>query len=398
MTKSSLQPCFLHGMGIINALGADAASVAQRLFQADTSGMQKEAGWVSGREMLVGRARGILAEIPHAFAHQASRNNQLLLSALQQIQPLAEAAISRFGPARVGVVLGSSTSGMAEGEAAMLKQQQTGSLPAHYHYEQQELGSPALFLSQYLGLSGPAYTVSTACTSSAKAFQSARRLLEHGLCDAVLVGGVDSLCQLTIKGFTALESTSDELCQPMSQHRKGINIGEGAALFLMSQESSDVQLLGIGESSDAYHMSAPAPDGQGAESAMLAALADAKLEASDIGYLNLHATATLKNDEMESHALARVFKHGVACSGTKPLTGHTLGAAGATELAFCWLALHYQQLPPHRWDEAWDPALPKLNLLNQSQPFVGSQRVCMSNSFAFGGSNASLIIGDRRST
>lgn len=393
MTK----PCFLHGLGIINALGADAASVAQRLFQADSSGMQKEAGWVAGREMLVGRARGVLPDTPAAFAHQASRNNQLLLQALQQIQPLVETAISRFGPARVGVVLGSSTSGMAEGEAALHGLQQTGSLPAQYHYGQQELGSPALFLSLYLGLSGPAYTVSTACTSSAKAFQSARRLLAHGLCDAVLVGGVDSLCQLTIQGFTALESTSDELCQPMSQHRKGINIGEGAALFLMSHEASAIQLLGIGESSDAYHMSAPAPDGHGAESAMRAALADAKLSPADIGYLNLHATATLKNDEMESHALARVFEHGVPCSGTKPLTGHTLGAAGATELAFCWLALHHQQLPPHHWDQAWDPALPRLHLINQAQPFLGSQRACMSNSFAFGGSNASLIIGDCRS-
>lgn len=386
---------FLHGLGIINALGSGADAVAQGLFAADSSGMQQEAGWVPGLEMLVGRARGTLAEIPTPLAHLASRNNQLLLTALLQIQDLVQAAMTRYGTARIGVVLGSSTSGMAEGEAALM-QQPTQALPKHYHYSQQELGSPALFLSQYLGLSGPAYTVSTACTSSAKAFQSARRLLQHGLCDAVLVGGVDSLCKLTLQGFSALESVSDVLCQPMSQQRKGINIGEGAALFLMSREPGAIALLGIGESSDAYHMSAPSPDGLGAEIAMLAALAEAQLQPRDIGYLNLHATATIKNDAMESHVVARVFADGVDCSGTKPLTGHTLGAAGATELAFCWLALQHQQLPPHHWDQAWDTQLPRLKLVQASQRFTGNQRTCMSNSFAFGGSNASLIIGDAR--
>ncbi|MFJ5444709.1 beta-ketoacyl-[acyl-carrier-protein] synthase family protein [Methylobacillus methanolivorans] len=382
---------YLHGLGIINALGSGAEAVAQGLFSGNTSGLMQDTQWSNGKPAIVGRARGELVTIPAALSHLASHNNALLLTAYQQIATIVDAAIHQYGRHRIGVVLGTSTSGMAEGEAALRQWQQSGTLPPGYRYLQQELGAPALFLSQYLELHGPAYTVSTACTSSAKAFQSARNLLKHDICDAVIVGGVDSMCSLTIQGFTSLESTSSTLCQPMSQHRQGINIGEGAALFLLSREPGDVALLGIGETSDAYHMSAPSPDGQGAESAMRAALADAQLQPEDIDYLNLHATATLKNDEMESHAVSRVFSQGVPCSGTKPLTGHTLGAAGATELAFCWLALQHGMLPPHCWDHAWDDALPRLQLVDQSTRLA--PRICMSNSFAFGGSNASLIIG-----
>ncbi len=181
----------------------------------------------------------------------------------------------------------------------------------------------------------------------------------------------------------------------MSRNRKGINIGEGAALFLMTRDESAFAFLGAGESSDAYHMSAPHPEGAGAEAAMRGALADAGLAEGSVDYLNLHATATPKNDEMESRALSRVFPAGVAASGTKPLTGHALGAAGATELGLCWLALRDGFLPPHVWDGEADPALPRLELVTHGQGFGrNSGRVCMSNSFAFGGSNASLLIGD----
>jgi 3-oxoacyl-[acyl-carrier-protein] synthase-1 len=226
---------------------------------------------------------------------------------------------------------------------------------------------------------------------------SARKLLDQGLCDAVLVGGVDALCRLTVCGFSALESTSAEVSQPMSRNRRGINIGEGAALFLMSGTASAVELLGAGESSDAHHISAPHPEGLGAEAAMRAALKDAGLAADAVDYLNLHATATPKNDEMESRAVARVFTAGVAASGTKPMTGHTLGAAGAIELAFCWLALRDGRLPPHVWDGEADPALPRLDLVARERRFARpAARVCMSNSFAFGGSNACLLAGDAR--
>lgn len=389
--------CYLPAVGIINALGSGAEQVSQGLFSGDTSGMVLEDGWMSTSPARVGRARGALPEVPSEFVDYDCRNNRLLLAALEQIEDAVESVLTRYGRSRIGIVLGSSTTGMAEGEMAVAAHRASGLLPSGYRYAQQEIGMPAVFLARYLGIGGPAYTICTACTSSAKAFVSARNLLRHGFCDAVLVGGVDSLCKLTINGFASLESTTPELTNPMSRNRRGINIGEGAALFLMSGEESAIELMGVGESSDAYHISAPHPDGIGAESSMRAALADADIAASDIDYLNLHATATPKNDEMESRAVARVYPDGIVTSGTKPLTGHTLGAAGATELAFCWLALQAGRLPPHIWDGDADPDLPKLNFVTSEHLFVRqSARVCMSNSFAFGGSNASLLIGDSR--
>lgn len=392
------QRVYLSALGIVNALGCGIDEVTLGLFAGDTGGMVLEEGWLTANANTparVGRARGALPEVPTAFDDLNCRNNRILLCALSQIEDAVDDALTRYGRARIGVVLGSSTTGMAEGEAAIAAHHANGALPPGYNYLQQEIGMPAVFLARYLGLGGPAYTVCTACTSSAKAFASARNLLRHGFCDAVLVGGVDSLCRITINGFTSLESTTTELTNPMSRNRRGINIGEGAALFLMSREEAAIELIGIGESSDAYHMSAPHPDGLGAELAMRAALFDAGLAASAIDYLNLHATATPKNDEMESRAVSRVFPEGIACSGTKPLTGHTLGAAGATELAFCWMALQSGRLPPHIWDGQADLDLPQLDLVRAGRKFVrGAERVCMSNSFAFGGSNASLLIAD----
>lgn len=352
---------------------------------------------MAGALARLGKVATELPSIPTDFANYACRNNRLLLCALEQIRQPVEAALTRYGRARIGVVLGSSTSGMAEGETAFAALKADGKLPAAYRYLQQEVGMPAVFLARYLGLTGPAYTVCTACTSSAKAFASARSLLRHNLCDAVLVGGVDSLCKLTINGFASLESTTTELTNPMSRNRRGINIGEGAALFLMTREPSAVELLGVGEASDAYHMTAPHPQGLGAQAAMHAALDDARLRSEDVDYLNLHATGTQKNDEMESWAVDHVFPHKVLTSGTKPMTGHTLGAAGATELAICWLALAHKQLPAHVWDAQADAHLPSLNFVTGSRTFSRTTgRVCMSNSFAFGGSNASLLVGDAR--
>lgn len=389
---------YLPSMGIVNALGNNANEVADGLFAGDTSGMVLESNWLHGHhsnEARVGRVRSNLPELPKQWLEYNCRNNQLLLAALSQLEDEVKTAIVRYGRERVGVVLGSSTAGISEGEAAFITLQTHQALPANYHYKQQEIGTPAVFLAKYLDITGPAYTISNACTSSAKAFQSARNLLRYGFCDAVLVGGVDSLCSTTINGFSSLESISPSITNPMSLNRRGINIGEGAALFLLSTEKAAIELLGIGESSDAFHLSAPHPEGAGAEAAMLAALNDANVKSQDIAYLNLHATATLKNDAMESHAVARVFTESIPCSGTKPLTGHTLGAAGATELAFCWLALQHNKMPPHIWDKISDPTLSKLVFVESARTFSrNKQRICMSNSFAFGGSNTSLIIGD----
>ncbi len=227
------------------------------------------------------------------------------------------------------------------------------------------------------------------------------------MCDAVICGGVDSLCRLTLNGFSALEAVAAERCQPFSVNRHGINIGEGAALFLMTREvlsgaATPITLLGGGASSDAHHISAPQPEGLGAQAAMTKALAAAGISADQVDYLNLHGTATSHNDAMESQAVQAIFPDGVPCSSSKPMVGHCLGAAGALEAAFCWLTLSaynpQQLLPPHLWDGQADPALPALNLLAPGTQLSNNRpRRLMSNSFAFGGNNISLLLGEEPS-
>lgn len=393
---------YLSALGLICALGDGREEVARRLFAGDDSGMRNESGWVPGRVLPVGAVKSALPPIPSHLASQGSRNNQLLLAAALQIESEIRQAIQRHGPERIGVILGTSTSGIDEASysiAAWLRDRQ---FPGDYDYQQQELGAPANFLADWLQLSGPAYVISTACTSSARALLSARRALDQGLCDAVLCGGVDSLCKLTLNGFSALEAISAKRCNPFSRNRDGINIGEAAVLFLMTREASgthSIALLGAGASCDAHHISAPEPTGRGARQAMQQALDNAGLKPQDIGYLNLHGTATLHNDAMESLAVNAIFPAGVPCSSTKPLTGHTLGAAGALEAAFCWLSLAPENkahaLPPQLWDGQADPQLPALNWTTSGEYMEQTAGRClMSNSFAFGGNNISLIIGD----
>ncbi|EPL08786.1 beta-ketoacyl-[acyl-carrier-protein] synthase family protein [Pseudomonas sp. CF161] len=393
---------YLNALGLICALGRDKQQVARSLFAGDCSGMRDETGWVPERSLPVAAVKGPLAALPAHLSRQHSRNNQLLLEAALQIRDDIDQAIQAYGPGRIGVVLGTSTSGIDEASRGIAHYLRDQHFPAHYDYRQQELGAPANFLADWLQLSGPTYVISTACTSSARALMSARRLLDLGLCDAVLCGGVDSLCQLTLNGFSALEAVSDQRCNPFSVNRDGINIGEAAVLFLMSREPGTQQpiaLLGAGASSDAHHISAPEPSGRGALQAMRKALSNAGLAAQQIAYLNLHGTATQHNDAMESLAVAELFPDGVPCSSTKPMSGHTLGAAGALEAAFCWLSLaadnRQQALPPHVWDAQPDPQLPALRWVGSADRLAtGAPRCLMSNSFAFGGNNVSLIIGD----
>jgi len=389
-------PVHLAALGLVCALGRGKAEVARGLFRGETGGLRLEPGWIPGREARVGRVAGALPDLPAAFRDDDSRMARLLLAALGEIRDEVEAELVRHGPARLGVVLGTSTSGIEAGERAIAALAATGALPPGFRYRAQEMGCPARFLAGVLGLSGPAFTVSTACTSSGKALVSARSLLRQGLCDAVITGGADSLCRLTLNGFAALEASTPGLTNPMSVHRAGINIGEGAALFVLRREPAAIALLGAGASSDAHHLSAPDPAGRGAESALRQALADAGLGPARVGYLNLHATATPKNDEMESLAVARTLP-GVPCSGTKPLTGHALGAAAALELALCWLTLDPARnpeglLPPHRWDGEADPGLPALNLAAPGARLTPGG-VCVSASYAFGGNNLALVAG-----
>ena len=390
---------YLNALGIMCSLGRGPDEVARQLFAGDCSGIQLATGWVPERSVAVGSVPGSLAAVPTHLREQSTRNNQLLLEAALQIRDDIELAIQTYGRDRIAIVLGTSTSGIEEAGRGIKHYGQHQQFPDDFQYPQQELSAPATFLADWLTISGPSYVISTACTSGARALMSAQRLLSMNLCDVVLCGGVDSLCKLTLNGFSALEAVSDERCNPFSVNRRGINIGEGAALFLMSRQASGTQpiaLLGAGASSDAHHISAPEPSGRGAVQAMHIALKRAGLQPHQIGYLNLHGTATPHNDAMESHAVAQVFPQGVPCSSTKPMTGHTLGAAGALEAAFCWLSLtHGNALAPHIWDGEPDPALPALNWVTPGQTLVPApQRCLMSNSFAFGGNNVSLIIGD----
>jgi 3-oxoacyl-[acyl-carrier-protein] synthase I len=385
---------YLPDIGIVNALGAGKADVLRGLLTADRSGMSPYTGLLTGRSTVVGRVRGPLQPVPESLAKLDCRNNQLLATALAQIAPSVASLREKLGPQRIAVVIGTSTSGIAEGEDAIEVLARTGRMPATFEYVRQEIGMASEFAARYLGLTGVRYTVSTACSSSANAFASAQRLFASGRCDAAVVGGADSLCRLTLNGFDSLESLSPGLCNPFSANRNGLNIGEGACVFLITRESSAIRLCGIGESSDGYHVSAPDPAGSGAEAAIRGALAQASVAAKDVGYVNLHGTATLKNDAMESGVVSRVF--GAApCSSTKSLIGHTLGAAGAQELGLCWLLLSDQnrnrRLPRHLWDGARDPALPELHLVRDDERF--EREVFVTNSFAFGGSNTAIAIG-----
>jgi 3-oxoacyl-[acyl-carrier-protein] synthase-1 len=393
---------YLNALGLVCALGRDKQEVARHLFAGDCGGMREQAGWVPQRSLPVGAVQGNLATLPADMSRHHSRNNQLLLEATLQIRPDIDSAIQTYGRDRIGVVLGTSTSGIDEASQGLAHYLRENQFPPEYDYQQQELGAPANFLAEWLQLSGPAYVISTACTSSARALMSAQRLLDLGICDAVLCGGVDTLCKLTLNGFSALEAVSDQRCNPFSLNRNGINIGEAAVLFLMTRHAGDSQpiaLLGSGASSDAHHISAPEPTGRGALQAMRKALGRANLQPEQIAYLNLHGTATQHNDAMESLAVATLFPAGVPCSSSKPMTGHTLGAAGALEAAFCWLSLSADNrehaLPPHVWDGQPDPELPPLQWVTPATRLTSiAPRYLMSNSFAFGGNNVSLIIGD----
>jgi 3-oxoacyl-[acyl-carrier-protein] synthase-1 len=383
---------FVNAFSCISALGRGDSEQTENLRLGTSPGMGTSETWrKNGAKSYVGRVLGDLPAVTEKI--HDTRNNRILQSSIHGILTAIKTRLGVIGPELFALVAGTSTSGIAETETAMFSSP-PGCISCDYDYSRQEFGSPAAFVRDLLGVEGPAYALSTACTSSTNAFISARRLLLNGQADAVLVIGADSLCRTTVEGFISLEAVSDERCLPMSVNRRGINIGEGAGVFLLSRERGPIELLGAGESCDAFHLSSPDPQGRGAEAAMRASLTDAGLSPEEIDYVNLHATGTIKNDEMESLAMSRVFPSGVICSGTKALTGHALGAAGAIEAAICCLAIRHDFIPRHVWDGQPDPKLPPVNLCEAERSFgTGSRRICMTNNFAFGGSNVSLIFG-----
>ncbi|MCP3984568.1 MAG: beta-ketoacyl-ACP synthase [bacterium] len=393
--------CSLGAMGLVQALGADASGTWPRLLEGDQTRLSH---WDMGSDrppIVVASVRDDLPEIPASLSAFACRNNAMALAALFQIEEPLREAIARFGASRVGVVMGTSTSGVSDAELAIRHHLETESLAPSFDYAQLEFGGIADFTARWLGAEGPAYTLSTACSSGARALASARSMLRLGFCDAVVAGAADTLCGLTTGGFSSLQAIAPEPTNPMSVNRRGLTLGEGAAVFLVTRETGDgggVRLAGVGESSEAHHMSAPDPDGRGAETAIRLALEDAEADPSDIAYVNLHGTGTALNDAMESAAVERVLGREVACSSTKPMTGHTLGAAGAIEAAFSWLVLEHAQngtlsLPPHVYDGEFDPACAPIHLAHKGETVgVRGRALVLTSSFGFGGNNCCLVL------
>ena len=348
----------------------------------------------------VGEVAGVDAlRMPAHLADHDCRNNRLALLGLTQdgFDEAVRAAGAKYGVERIGLFLGTSTSGILQTELAYRRRDPaSGALPADFDYRRtHNTFSVADFARRYFGLSGPAVVVSSACSSSAKVFASARRMMATGLIDAAVVGGVDSLCLTTLYGFNSLGLIAEQACRPFDAQRNGISIGEAAAFALLERAPADldddaVLLLGVGESSDAYHMSSPHPDGLGARMAMQGALSMAGLQPSEIDYINLHGTATQSNDAAEAKAVGQLFGRATPCSSTKGATGHTLGAAGGVEAVICALALRHGLLPAGLNTRQLDPALGLDYLLeNRERPV---SRV-LSNSFGFGGTNCSLVFG-----
>jgi 3-oxoacyl-[acyl-carrier-protein] synthase-1 len=390
------RPLGISALGIASPIGVGKAAVAAALLRG-ARGLTLCNDLIPDRGIYVGGVDAELPPVPLGLERFDCRNNRMMALALREIDREVGAAMARFGPDRIAVILGTSTSGIAEGEAAYAEKVKTGRWPAGFAYSQQEPGNIAEFTARALAIRGPAYTIATACSSTGKVFSAARRLIDLGLCDAAIVGGADTLSRMTVNGFHQLDAVSERYCNPFSLNRDGINVGEAGVAFLLSREGSPVELLGVGESSDAHHMSAPEPSGRGAEQAMARALFDAQLTPADIGYVNLHGTGTVLNDLMEGQAIERLFGLDTWCSSTKGMTGHTLGAAGALEAAFLWLTLHpaYNRgrLPVHVWDGIPDPAIPALKLVTRVEPeSAWHHGPLMSNSFAFGGNNVALVM------
>ena len=391
-----MTPLALSAFTVTSALGAGQAATLGAL-QAQRSGLAPLRFEALPLATWTGEVDGVDAvALPDALAAFDCRNNRLAWLALQHdgLLERVAAARARWGTQRVGVFLGTSTSGLLQTEHAYRRRGPDGALPADFDYgATQNSFSLADFVGRALALDGPRWVVSTACSSSAKVFGNAERLIRAGLIDAAVVGGVDSLCLTTLYGFNALELLSGTICRPWDASRNGLSIGEAAAFALLERECAAPQgwLLGVGESNDGYHMSTPHPEGAGAIAAMRAALADAGLQPADIDYINLHGTATPSNDAAEDRAVASVFGTDTPCSSTKGATGHTLGAAGGVEAAIALLSIRHGLMPGGLNTEQIDPAL-RLNYLRANR--AAPVRRVLSNSFGFGGSNASLVFGE----
>ncbi len=391
-----MKPLAIVDFTLVSALGHGRAPTLAAL-QAARTGLARQnfeaATFDSWLGVVVAADDVVLA--PELAEHDC-RNNRLAELALRSdgFGERVKRAAQRWGASRVGVFLGTSTAGILQTEIAYRhRDAATGALPSSLHYATtHNTYSVAGYVRAALGLQGPAFVVSTACSSSAKVFAAAQRMVEVGIVDAAVVGGVDSLCMTTLYGFKSLELVADDICRPWDAQRAGLSLGEAAAFALLERDAAApaAWLLGAGESSDGHHMSSPHPEGAGAAAAMRGALAQAGLQPQDVDHLNLHGTGTPGNDAAEDKAVVAVFGTALPCSSTKGYTGHTLGAAGGVEAAVAMLALQHGFMPAGLNVQTPDPALHTHYL---REPREQRLRVVASNSFGFGGSNASLIFG-----
>jgi 3-oxoacyl-[acyl-carrier-protein] synthase-1 len=396
-----MQPVLLTAYTLASCLGLGLESVRAAL-RSSRTGLAPCRFESVALDTYVGEISGLdETRLPEALASFDCRNNRAAEAGLTQdgFEGAVAAAAARYGRERIGVVMGTSTAGILHTELAYRRRDAAGALPPDFDYRRtHNTSSIAEFVRARLDLTGPLATLSTACSSSAKAFASAARLMRAGVIDAAVVGGVDTLCLTTLHGFHSLQLLSPQPCRPYDAARDGISLGEAAVFFLLecAEANADpdaMALLGVGESCDAYHMSAPHPEGRGARAAMLGALASAGLEPDSIDYVNLHGTGTPSNDAAEDRAVLGIFGERVPVNSTKGMTGHALGAAGAVEAMIALLALEEGRIPASPGTRTLDPALhANYDVAGGPRPLA---RV-MSNSFGFGGSNCSLVLARLR--
>jgi 3-oxoacyl-[acyl-carrier-protein] synthase-1 len=392
-----MKPLAISHYTVTTACGRGKTALLEAL-RAEATGLRQMRWEDSSLDCWLGEVPGLEQPLPPEYAVWDCRLTRLLAAVLredgftEQVAALRE----RYGAARIGVFVGTSTSGVRQGELAYRDRDRGACrLPDWFDYgHSQSMHAPGEFARLLLGLRGPCLTISTACSSSAKVYAAAARAIRTGLCDAAVVGGVDSLCLTTLYGFNSLQLVSADICRPADAHRSGISIGEAGGFAIIDPGAAQAAalLLGYGESGDAYHMSTPDPEGRGAALAMRGALARAGLEAAAVDYINLHGTGTQANDLAEDHAVTGVFGEELPCSSTKGWTGHTLGAAGMVEAAIAMLCLQHGLVPGSLNTRERDPALRAAIVpRTRSAPL----RRVLSNSFGFGGSNCSLLFGRR---
>jgi 3-oxoacyl-[acyl-carrier-protein] synthase I len=382
----------------VSALGATVDEARLALREGRT-GIATGSAVLPGATAPLGEVRFPLPELPVAHAAWDSRAARLLARALEPVHPVVDALAAAHGPGRVAVVVGTSASGNRDLEDAV---RADGGAGYDYH-RRQSFGAPAVLAARLLGIGGPAFTVSTACSSGAHAAIAAARLIRTGACDAAVAASVDALCWTTYHGFRSLGVVDERPCRPFDADRRGLNLGEGAAAMVLARPGAPARvpldgpslfLVGWGAGSEAHHMTAPDPEGDGAARVMAEALARAGLSPDDIGYVNCHGTATPANDAAESKGVVKVLGPEVPCSSTKGLTGHLLGAAAGVEAALTLMALQDGVLPRNAGLQDLDPEV-AARILRDDEPAPGI-RFAMSNSFAFGGNDACLLFGVRR--